>query len=96
MVVLTATSYASTALQAHCSLYPARKPWRTVAGAHTQSQSVRHCLKQPNRRCSGARSSAPEVRCSTDSEATPQHVSRRTLGLSAAALTLGVSSLSRQ
>ena len=92
MVVWTATTYASTALQGHCSLCPARKPWRTV----TQSESVRHRLKQTNRRCSGALSSASDVRCSTDSETTPQHVSRRTLGLSAAALVLAVSSFSRQ
>lgn len=91
MVAWTATSYAE-ALHGHCTLFPARKPWRTFTGAHLQPERVRHRLKHPNRRCIGECNSAANVRCSTESGTSSQRVTRRTLGLFAAAVTLGVSS----
>lgn len=89
MVAWTATSYAE-ALHGHCTLFPARKPWRTFTGAHLQPERVRHRLKHPNRRCIGECNSAANVRCSTESGTSSQRVTRRTLGLFAAAVTLGI------
>lgn len=90
MVVWTATSYASVALPGQCTL---RKLWRTLTGAHIQHERVKHSLKRPDRRCSGVcNSTSDKYRCSTENETSPQRVTRRTLGLSAAAIALGVSS----